>query len=196
MSGRTFALLAGAATSCAGLLQLVGDTVYAIDRVYPGDPGFAFANLVAAVWHVLLLIGVLALPSVGGERFGRLGRAGTIVAAIGMVTLISAEIATQVAGAIPVPLIAASAPLTGIGLVLAGVALLRDPRRRFLAVAALATGVYALAVIVPTSVGPGGANYFVIAGWGALWLLLGIGIIGSALRDLPVTASARRVSPA
>ncbi len=196
MSGRAFALLAGTATSCAGLLQLVGDTVYALDRVEPGDPGFAFANLVAAVWHVFLLVGVLALPAVGGERFGRLGRAGTTIAAVGLGALISAEIVTHVAGAIPVPLIAGSAPLTGVGLVLVGAAFLRDPRRRLLAVAALATGVYALAVIVPTSIGADGADYFVIAGWGALWLLLGIGIITSALRELPVAASARSISPA
>ena len=194
MSGRTLVLIAGAATACAGLLQLVGDTVYALDRVHPGEPGFAFANLVAAVWHAFLLLGVLALPSIGSERFGRLGAAGSILAALGMGTLIAAEVVTQVTGAIPVALIAASAPLTGVGLVLAGVGLLRDRRVRPSAVAVVATGGYALAVIVPTSVGADGANYFVIAGWGALWMLVGVGLIASALRDAPVVPPVARIS--
>jgi hypothetical protein len=174
----------------------VGDTVYALDRVHPGDPGFAFANLVAAVWHVFLLAGVLALPAVGGGRFGRLGWVGVIIAATGMSALIAAEIVTHVAGAIPVPLIAASAPLTGVGLVLAGIALLRDPRRRLLAVSVLATGSYALAVIIPTSVGADGANYLVIAGWDAMWVILGVEIVATALRSFPVAASPSRPTPA
>lgn len=154
-------------------MQFVGDTVYALDRVYPGEPGFTFANLVAATWHVAMLMSLLVLTHFLWSRLGHLGRAGIVVSCIGLGLLIAAEVVTQAVGAIPVVLIATSAPLAGVGLILAGAGCLKAGLDRLLSVAVLMVGLYAVAVIVPTSAGPAGANYHVIAGWGLTWLLLG-----------------------
>ncbi len=176
-------VVAGTALAVAGLLQLVGDTVYAIDRVYPGDPGFAFANLTAALWHTLILASLGVLFAVTGRAAGTLARTGLAVAAAGIATLIAAEIMTQLTAAIPVPLIAASAPVTGVGMVLAGAGFLRAGASfRSIGITAVLAGAYALAIIIPTSLGVGGANYFVIAGWGLLWAGFGAAVVLSAPR--------------
>lgn len=172
---------AGAALMLAGTLQVVGDTVYALDRVYPGDPGFAFANLVAATWHLGMLVAVAAIAMSLRSRLPRLGRVGFAFTGVGLGLLIAAEVVTQLAGEIPIILIAASAPITGLGLILAGVGCLRADVDRLLGVAVLIAGGYALALIVPTSAGPAGANYFVIAGWGVTWLLLGAAAVRASL---------------
>lgn len=106
-----------------------------------------------------------------------------------MLLLISAEIVTQLMSAIPVPLVAASAPVTGIGLVLAGTALLRSAAAsRMRGLAAILVGGYAIAVIVPTSLGAGGANYLVVAGWGVCWALPGVSLMAAALHTDPTAA--------
>ncbi len=174
-------VVAGTALAVAGLLQLVGDTVYALDRVYPGDPGFAFANLTAALWHTLILASLGVLFAVTGRAAGILARTGLAVAAVGIATLIAAEIMTQLTAAIPVPLIAA--PVTGVGMVLAGAGFLRAGASfRSIGITAVLAGAYALAIIIPTSLGVGGANYFVIAGWGLLWAGFGAAVVLSAPR--------------
>ncbi len=181
MSKRAAILAGSTATVVAGLSQLVGDTVYALDRVYPGDPGFAFANIVALTWHIVFVAGVLGLAADSRDVLGRTGRVGTALAVVGLGLLIAAEVVTQIQGSVPIPLIAASAPVAAIGLVLAGAALTRaGGRHRGPGLAALLAGGYAAAVIVPTSIDANGANYFVIAGWGACWALLGVSVLASS----------------
>ncbi|GAA2007005.1 hypothetical protein [Microbacterium ulmi] len=193
----TLLACAGVLLLAGGLIQAVGDTVYALDRVYPGDPGFAFANLVAATWHVFLLVGVVAAVRALTPPLRRLGLIGGAVMALGLVLLIAAEVVTQVASAIPVPLIAASAPVTGVGAVLLGVALLRDGgRRRLVGLASLLVGAYALAVLIPTSLGPAGADYVVVAGWGLCWAVLGGSTLAAAFAGAGADRAETRAAPA
>ena len=160
----------------------MGDTAYALDRVYPGDPGFALANTTAASWHGLFAVGGAGLTWALRRKARRTVFAGAAVTGAGLGILIAAEVVTQVSGRLPVPLIAASTPVIGVGALILGSGLLRV-RQREIGAASLVVGGFALAGIIPTSLSSAGANYFVIAAWGLCWALLGAAALRVAVRS-------------
>lgn len=192
-----FTSFAGSATIVAGFLQTAGDSIYALDRIYPGQSGFAFTNANAAIWHCLFVLGLIGLLSSGVAGPGWLGRIGLSIGIVGMGLLIAAEILTQLLGEIPALLIGASVPVTGLGLVLAGIAVLRSRRwRGWRAVTPLLVGAYPLLVMLPAFALLGEANYIVVAGWGLFWMLLGFALLTSSEPAVDATPAPATVAVA
>ncbi|MDF2975387.1 MAG: hypothetical protein K0S40_115 [Actinomycetospora sp.] len=133
--------------------------------------------------YVASLAGVAALALVGAAP-GPTGRAGVVVAAVGLLGFVTAEIlAPTPAGEAlytVVPLV------TALGMVLAGIAVLRAGRwsgwRQY---APLALGLWILVMVVPVIVlvgDPGGggmaaAAVAVIGAWHVLWVGLGTAVL-------------------
>ena len=136
-----------------------------------------------AVSHLLLLAGVVGLARAGAVGWGGLAVSGLGLTLLGLAVLTVAEI-SWLAG------LGATDALYGIatlammlGLILAGVAVLRAGRwagwHRY---TPLACGLYIPLVMLPSFALPGLAMNYAIAGWGVCWLLLGLALQAEATR--------------
>lgn len=194
-------LLAGAALGVAGGL-ITGFFPPAVteDRYsYPYQPaGFVLMQLVFLANHLLLLVGFLGLGRSGAAGPGWLGRVGVGLAVAGTALLSSCEIgaATQARAAYPSAGtdvldigFGVASTVIGVGLLLAGVGVLRTGRwdgwRRW---SVLAAGVAMFVVVIPGVFGPFLAGRLVLV----FWMLL-IGGIGFALLAPEPAARSERV---
>jgi hypothetical protein len=160
---------------------------------YPFDEfWFVIAELAYAFQHVLLVAGGVALLWLPAVRASRAARIATRVAVVGLVLLVIAELSalslydaamdstltTVITSLFTLPIL-----LIGVGLTVAGVALLRsggtDATRaaRRLPVAVLAPGVYTFVVLVPTVNLPDPVGRIGIGGWMLLFAGLGYALI-------------------
>jgi hypothetical protein len=160
------------------VLQIAGGVVETVDRVQPGEPGFAFRTSVIAVAYLTLVVGLIGLARSGATGPGlpaRIGLgavgAGWAVSAVAQVVLrVDLDLAEQV-------MFPAATVLVGIGMVLAGVGVLRARRWRGLrGVVPLVCGLYPFVVLFPVFAASGGPNFLVLSGWGVCWALLSIAL--------------------
>lgn len=188
---RAYALVCTVVTTCGA--------VYAGSIATTGwEPSWGFA--VQALLHAAVLVGILGLArsgAVGEARWGRLGIAGAVV---GFALLALAELTYPVFPGLADPMFTIAPLLAGVGMVLAGAAVVRAGRwaswHRYMP---LAAGVYVFAVLTPALVISGGPpaplGLWAIAGWEAGWALFGLALLaeaaaggrvrrGSALGDL------------
>ncbi len=183
----------------AGLLCLVGAVIGVISALvtafippavssdrfsYPYTPtGFLLAQLVFMSNHVLLLAGILGLARSGAAGTGLLGRVGLWISLAGMAALTLCEVWAMTFAASPYPgpgtgLMDASfgvaSILIGVGLVLAGVAVVRADEwtgwRRFVP---LTCGVAVFVIVIPGVFGPFLAGRLVLAVWMLMFAALG-----------------------
>lgn len=147
-----------------------------------GDDPMLWFGILLAVLHVQQLAGVLALSRSGYAGPGAAARVGFGSAALGGVLFMSGELVYQLdAGASDVVFGLASVT-SALGMILAGIMVLRAGRwagpGRFLP---LAIGVYLVAVLTPLlAATPFGL--LGIAGWAALWLLLGLALFSGTAK--------------
>jgi hypothetical protein len=135
--------------------------------------------LIQAVIHVGELSAVAALALSGAAGSGRAARVGIGMAILGQATLAGAEVIWTRAPDLGDVLFGVGPTLTGAGLVVAGIAVLRARRwtgwQRFMP---LTLGIYVFAIMTPVMVGSGGppavAALVTIAGWDVLWALIAI----------------------
>ncbi|MDQ6603515.1 MAG: hypothetical protein M3Z19_12400 [Chloroflexota bacterium] len=176
---------------CAiGALILIGGGI--AEAVLPavrqrGTRGFLCIEMFWTISYVLLLLGVLGLARSDATGDSRLGKLGLGVALLGRLLFIMVEITLLTPFNSPQTLLGLAAPLTGLGMLLAGIAVVRARRwggwQRF---APLSCGVYVFVVLLPTFAIARGPNFLALGGWGLCWLLLGV-----ALRDEATRASSR-----
>jgi hypothetical protein len=158
---------------------------------YPFSAGwFVVAELSYAIQHMLLVAGGLALLSLPAVRASATARRATQAAVAGLVLLVVMELsalslyeadkdstlATVIATLFLLPIM-----LIGVGLTIAGVALLRRGTAgwagaRWLPAAVLAPGVYVFLVLAPTVNMPDPAGRLGIMGWMLLFAVLGYGL--------------------
>jgi hypothetical protein len=159
---------------------------------YPFDEfWFVIAELAYAFQHVLLVAGGMALLWLPAVRASRAARIATRVAVAGLVLLVIAELSalslydasmdftltTVITSLFTLPIV-----LIGVGLTVAGVALLRQgtadgTRMRWLSIAVLATGAYVFVALVPLVNQPDPVGRLSIGGWMMLFAVLGHALI-------------------
>ena len=181
----------------AAAITLLAVLYAAFSAVSGWQPGLGW--LFQAVIHAGELLAVLALALSGAVGPGRAGRLGVGAAVLGQGVLAAAEVIYPRLPDLGNTLFAVGPLLTGVGLVTAGIAVLRARRwigrQRFLP---LAVGGYVFVVLIPVLIGSGGppapAALWSIAAWDLLWALLALSVLTNA-QELSATPY-RRPTPA
>jgi hypothetical protein len=178
MNTRTAALVCVIATAvgaCYAVLLAIGVP----------DPtwGFGLRTLI----HLGELAGVVAVALAGAIGAGILGRVGVGTAVIGQVLLAVAELVFEGNPAVGEQLFNVAPLLSMIGMVLAGIGVLRAGQwsgwARF---TPLAVGLWMLVVVTPVMLTmgppPATAAIWALAGWDLCWLLLGVSALTQTAR--------------
>jgi hypothetical protein len=191
---------AGAWCAAAGLLGVVQAAVVlawphqvSVERFsYPfTSAGYVIAQATFALQHVPLVIGAAALSGLPGVRVSRVARVGVRAAVVGLALLALLEVVAMsaygdaedsahsnlVENAYAVPVL-----LTGLGLTVAGAALVRRGRSawtgaRWMPWMVLSLGVYVFFPLSPAISGSFTAGRLGIAGWMLLFAGLGFGLM-------------------
>jgi hypothetical protein len=177
----------------------IGAVITALSTVYIvalllGLPDPAAAAYGRAVIHLGELAVVVAVALSGAAGVGWLGRIGLSLAALGQLALAVAEPLNS--GPVADTLFAIAPNLTGLGLILAGIAVIRTRLwtgwQRGIT---LALGIYVFVPMTPMIITSGGppAELAVIGllGWEILWFLLATAVLTASTADLrrPATVS-------
>jgi hypothetical protein len=156
----------------AGLWTLGGATWLAAGLINGGT-----YEVIWIAADLLLLAGLIGLAQLAPHGTRRAGKAGLIVAAVGRVAFIAAEVIAAVTGKNENPFLPIGALLTVIGMVLLGVAVYRAQRWDTPArLAPLAMGVYPVVAMFPIVVATGEPSTVAIALWGVPTALLGLAV--------------------
>lgn len=177
-----FIRVAAVAGFLGAAMQVIGGVVETVDRVGPGEPGFAFRTSVIAVAYLMLLVAVIGLTRSGAAGPGWPARIGLGAVGVGFAGFAVAQVVLRVDfGLAERVLFPAATVLIGVGMIVAGVGVLRARRWRgpFRAVP-LICGLYPFLVIFPAFAASGGPNFLVLSGWGACWAALAVGLWLSA----------------
>ncbi len=128
--------------------------------------------------HLLLIVGVIGLVRTGAAGRGGLATAGLGLTLLGLVVLTVAELIWLAGLEIAVLFYSAATLLMMVGLIVAGVAVLRSGRwtgwSRF---TPLACGLYMLLVLLPALFMPGLTANYALGVWGVCWLLIGLALL-------------------
>jgi hypothetical protein len=173
VNARTVACVAGVITGLA--------TVYTVALLL-GMPDPDWAYLGRGVIHLGELATLVALGLSGAAGTGLLGRLGIGVGVLGALLFAVAEVITLGAPGTSETLFAIAPNLAGLGLILAGIAVLRTGLwtgwRRWVT---LALGVYVFAVLIPLVIATGGppayAAIAVLLVWQVLWVLIAVAVL-------------------
>lgn len=156
----------------SGILQALVPTA-------PGSPAFIFRNNIVILSHVLVLIGVLGFARSGVAGNSWLAKIGLGIALLASLAFIPAEFIIQTRYDLGEMLLGFCAPLQGLGMTLAGIAVLRAGTwlgwPRF---TPLLCGLYPFLVMIPVFAATGGPNFWAIAGVQVTYLLLGLALFG------------------
>jgi hypothetical protein len=178
MSARPVAGIAAVVTGLA--------VVYTVGLLV-GMPDPDWAYLPRGIIHLGELAAVVALALSGAAGTGLLGRLGLGLACLGELMLAVAEVITLSAPGTSDTLFAIAPNLVGLGLILAGIVVIRTVRftgwRRYVT---LALGIYIFVVLTPVIIAAGGPPaYAAIAGllvWQVLWVLIAVAVLVEAER--------------
>ena len=188
-------------TALAALAITLLAVLYAAGSAVTGwEPDLGW--LLQSVIHLGELLAVVALALSGAAGRGRAARFGLAAAVLGQAVLAAAEVIYPQLPDLGNTLFAVGPLLTGVGLVAAGIAVVRAGRwsgwQRF---TPLAVGAYVFVVLIPVLIGSGGppapAALWSIAGWDLLWMLVAVSALSAAERTTPVhgiTTPARSTS--
>lgn len=190
-AGRTCLIggLVGAAQAVA--LLVVSPTVSSDRYSYPFDStGYAVAQSSFFVQHLLLLVGIVALLGLPATRESRGARLGVRVGLAGMIGLTVAElvaisahdvaVGSDTAGAVDA-VYGVVVPLSGLGFLVAGIALLRGPSdpwtgAGWLPLVVLVIGVFVFVPMTPAIIVSYDAARISIGVWMLLFAGLGLGL--------------------
>lgn len=152
--------------------QIVLGILEAANPSEPGDPGHSFQLTLVAVSFAMQLVGVIGLARSRAAGDGWLARLGLGLTIVGLGLFVVAVLAHLIAmNDILFPI---AQPVSGLGMVLAGIAVLRTSLwRGWQRVTPLLSGLYPFLVLVPVFALAGGPNFLAIAGWNVCWLALG-----------------------
>ncbi len=179
MTNMRFVCWAGLSLIIGALIGLGSGILQAISPAAPPSPSFIFRNNIVVLSHLLVLIGVLGFARSGATGNGWLAKIGLGLALFASLAFIPSEIAIQIQYALGEMLLGICAPLQGLGMTLAGIAVLRAGRwhgwQRFIP---LLCGLYPFLVLIPVFAATGGPNFWAIAGGQVPYLLLGLAMRG------------------
>ena len=182
-AGDSLISLAAWAVIAGALLQIVlGSPLAPLQAREPVLWPIAALN---AVSHLLLIASVVGLAQSGAAGRGRLAATGLGLTLLALGELIVAEAIWAIAGEeSAVPFYSTATLALMLGLILAGVAVLRVGRwggwHRF---TVLATGLFIPLILMPAFGLPGYAPNYAIGIWGVCWLLIGLALRVEATRE-------------
>lgn len=182
MSSVRFIRTAGGWLIIGALIQLISAGVQALSPVPPGSSQFVIRNVIVAISHVPVLIGIIGLARSGAAGSGGwLAKLGLSITLVGSALLIAFELILLMNVALGELLLGFYTPLTGLGLLLTGIAVLRAGHwqgwQRF---APLICGLYPFLILIPAFAASGGPNFWAIAGWQVPFMLLGLALRSDA----------------
>jgi hypothetical protein len=132
---------------------------------------------IVIVANALVLVGVIGLARSGAAGNGRLGRIGLTTALAASALFLPAEVLVAINEEIGGALLGLCALAQGLGLLLAGIAVLRAGRwsgwHRF---TPLLCGLYTVLVLIPALALSDGYNAWALAGWQIPFVLLGLAL--------------------
>jgi hypothetical protein len=188
---------AGVACTIGGGLWVIAlmAAVLFNDAIYGSTMNYRLWEGSLIVVQILLLIGVAGLAMSGAAGDGWLGRIGLGIALLGRTSFLIGEISSFARGSDDEIFVPLGALLTGIGMVVTGIAVVRarrwQGRQRFLP---LLAGLYPFVAMFPLFAILGEPPIAVLALWGVVWLLLGLALQANAgtarARQQTATASA------
>jgi hypothetical protein len=169
-----------------GLVITAVGVVYTLAAAAGFDPSWGFA--LQALIHIGELAVVLALFGALGAQLGALGRIGFGVAALGQVLLVVAELVFPFDGPVGEQIFNFAPLLSGLGMVLAGIAVLRSGVwRGWHRVTPLLVGAWMLVVVIPLIIvfdgPPATAPVLGLAGWDLSWALAAIAVLTESARE-------------
>ena len=174
---------AGTACAIGGLLwflTLMVDVV-ATDVVHGSDAHFRLWVATLLLMQLLLLAGLVGFAGSSAVGGGWLGRLGLGLALLGRAMFVLAEVQLFIEVDDYTPLLTLGAMVTAVGMILAGVAVLRAGRwRGWRRPLPLLTGLYPFIAMFPLFAATGERPTVMVALWGVPWLLLGIAIHAEA----------------
>lgn len=182
MASPGFLRSAGLCCVIGVLLQLVLGAVESFIPVQAPSSEFVFRQVLVGISYVLLLIGVIGLVLSGAAGNSWLAKIGLGIALLGSFLFIPSEIIlllvrVELGGA----LLTICMLLTGLGMLLAGIAVLRTRRwpgwSRY---TPLICGLYIFVVLIPAFAIAQGPSFLALGGWGVCWLLLGAALRAEA----------------
>lgn len=149
---------------------------------------FSWGYLLQALIHLGGLAGVIALAWSGAVGAGLSGRVGLGAAMLGQTLLAIAELVYPSYPGIAEPIFTVAPPLSGAGMILAGITVLRaGVWRGWYRFIPLAVGLWVFVVFTPALVvgGPPPAPTVLsaLAGWNLLWVLLAVAALAGATLD-------------
>jgi hypothetical protein len=144
----------------------------------PDSPSFGLVTTLNAVDHLLFIVGIVGLVRSKAAGHGGLAVAGRALTLAGLGVLVVAEFVSLIDMSVASTLFGVATLSLALGLILAGVAVLRAGRwvgwRRF---TPLACGLYIPLVLFPSFALPGLAMHYALGLWGVPWLLLGMALL-------------------
>ena len=174
---------AGIACALGGLLwflTLMLD-VAATDVIHDSGGHFRLWVATLLLMQLLLFAGLLGFARSGAVGAGWLGRFGLGLALLGRALFVLAEVQVFIEVEDYTPLLTLGAMVTAIGMLIAGVAVLRAgcwaSWRRF---TPLVAGLYPFLTMFPLFAATGERPTVMVALWGVPWLLVGIAIHAEA----------------
>jgi hypothetical protein len=175
--------MAGIACAVGGALWVIAlmTAVVARQAVYGSVTSYRVWEGLLIVVQALLLVGVAGLALSGAAGTGWLGRVGLGIALLGRTSFLIGELRSFVQGSDDEFFVPLGALTTGLGMLLAGIAMVRTRRwggwHRFIP---LLAGLYPFVAMFPILAITGEPPDPMIALWGLLWLLLGLAIHAEA----------------
>jgi hypothetical protein len=159
-----------------------------------GVPDPSWAYLPRGLIHLGELAAVVALALAGAVGTNALGRLGLGGAAFGEVMLTVAEVITKSAPGASDTLFAIAPAVVGLGLILAGVAVIRDGSwTRWHRYVTLALGIYVFAIMTPVIIAAGGPPAIpalgALAVWEVLWALIAVAVLSQTAPRMAVAAA-------
>jgi hypothetical protein len=160
MTTTRFVRLAGLCLIIGALIGLGSGILQALSPAAPSSSVFTMRNNIVILSHLLVLIGVFGFARSGAAGHRWLSKISLGIALFASITFIPAEIAIQIRYALGEMLLGICAPLQGLGMTLAGIAVLRTGYwqgwQRF---TPLICGVYPFFVLMPVFAITGGPNF-------------------------------------
>jgi hypothetical protein len=177
MSGSSFVRAAGQWLVVGALLGMAVGIKEAFFPTPFGTVQNVIMQGIVIVANTLVLVGVIGLARSGAAGDGWLARIGLGISVLASALFLPFEVLVAVNEDVGGALLGITALLQGLGLLLAGVAVLRAARwshwHRFIP---LLCGLYNVLVLIPVLALSNGYNAWALAGWQIPFLLLGVAL--------------------
>jgi len=160
--------------------SIIGIGVGVKEALFPtpfGTVQNVIMQAIVIIANTLVLIGVIGLVRSGAAGDSRLAKIGLVVAVLASALFLPFEVLVAVNEELGGALLGLTALVQGLGLLLAGIAVLRAGRwsgwHRF---TPLLCGLYTFVILIPALALSNGYNAWALAGWQIPFLLLGVAL--------------------